>query len=318
MSRAARVAAVAAVSFIWGSTWLAIKIGLEFVPPFLSAGMRFALAAAILCALSWARGIPLPRRGRTHAGLLALGILNFIVNYGAVYWGEQYVSSGLTAVLFATYPLFVLLIAHLALGTERITPRRALGVLVGFAGVAIIFRSDLAVYDPRAALAVGVILISPVVSAVTSVAIKRWGHDLHPYTLTALPMTYGAVGLTAIGLTVESPRAIEWTPAAIGSITYLAVFGSVVAFVIYYRLLKVVPVSLLALVSYAFPVVAVALGWLVLDERLAGSTLLGAGAVLAGIVLATWRRRPPRVGPPDPALGGLRRPASPTDRRAPT
>jgi len=291
VSRGARWAGIAAVSFIWGSTWLAIKVGLEAMPPFLSAGMRFALAAGILSGLSWASGVRLPRDARTHAGLLALGFLNFVVNYGAVYWGEQYVSSGLTAVLFATYPLFVLLIAHATIGAERITVRKAVGVALGFAGVGVIFRSDLAVDDPRAAIAVAVILVSPVASALTSVGIKKWGHDLHPYTLTALPMAYGAVALTAIGLACENPQAIEWSAAAIGSLAYLALFGSVIAFVIYYRLLKVVPVSLLALVSYAFPIVAVVLGWLVLGERLAGSTLLGAAAVLVGIALATWRRR---------------------------
>ena len=134
-------------------------------------------------------------------------------------------------------------------------------------------------------------MLSPVASAMTSVGIKKWGHDLHPYTLTALPMAYGAVALTAIGLATESPRAIEWSAVSIGALLYLALFGSVVAFVVYYRLLKVVPVSLLALVSYAFPIVAVALGWLVLDEALSGSTLAGAGMVLVGIALATWRRR---------------------------
>lgn len=295
MTRGARWAGIAAVSFIWGSTWLAIKVGLESMPPFLSAGMRFALAAGVLAALSWAAGVPWPREARTHAALLALGVLNFVVNYGAVYWGEQYVSSGLTAVLFATYPLFVLLIAHVTIGSERITARKAVGVLLGFAGVFVIFRSDLSLAEPRATLAAAVILVSPVASALTSVGIKKWGHDLHPYTLTALPMAYGAVALTAIGLTFEDPRAIEWTAAGVGSIAFLSLFGSVIAFVVYYRLLKVVPVSLLALVSYAFPIVAIVLGWLVLGERLSGSTLLGAGAVLAGIALATWRRRPRRA-----------------------
>lgn len=312
MSRGARWAGIAAISFIWGSTWLAIKIGLEAMPPFLSAGMRFTLAAGILAALSWAGGVPMPRGAQTHMGLLALGILNFVVNYGVVYWGEQYVSSGLTAVLFATYPLFVLMIAHVTIGGERVTPLKALGVVLGFAGVAVIFRSDLAVHDPRAAIAAALILVSPVASALTSVGIKKWGHDLHPYTLTTLPMAYGGVALTAIGLAFEDPREIVWSAAAIGSLAFLTLFGSVTAFVIYYRILKVVPVSLLALITYVFPVVAVALGWLVLDERLSGTTLVGAAGVLAGIVLATWRRRPAAAG------GSAIPPATRRNRRAPT
>ena len=314
MTGRARWAGIVAVSFIWGSTWLAIKIGLGSMPPFLSAGMRFAIAAGILSALAWAAGVPPPREPRTHAGLLALGFLNFVVNYGVVYWGEQYVSSGLTAVLFATYPLFVLLIAHFAIGAERITARKLAGVALGFAGVGVIFRSDLALDEPRATIAVAVILVSPVASALTSVGIKKWGHDLHPYTLTALPMTYGAVALTVIGLATESPRAIQWSAVSIGALLYLALFGSVIAFVVYYRLLKVVPVSLLALVSYAFPIVAVALGWLVLDEKLSGSTLAGAAMVLVGIALATWRRRAaaPR------GAGGVTSGASPKSRPTPT
>lgn len=316
MTGKARWAGIVAVSFIWGSTWLAIKIGLASMPPFLSAGMRFAIAAGILAALAWISGVPMPRAARTHAGLLALGFLNFVVSYGAVYWGEQYVSSGLTAVLFATYPLFVLLIAHFAIGAERITVRKLVGVALGFVGVAVIFRSDIAVDDARATLAVAVIMLSPVASAVTAVGIKKWGHDFHPYTLTALPMAYGAVALTAIGLATESPRAIEWSAVSIGALLYLALFGTVFTFVVYYRLLKVVPVSLLALVSYAFPIVAVVLGWLVLNEALSGSTLVGAGMVLVGIALATWRRRAARAG----ATGGVvdaATGASPRDRPTP-
>lgn len=313
MTGKARWVGIVAVSFIWGSTWVAIKIGLGSMPPFLSAGMRFAIAAGILSALAWASRVPPPRDGRTHGGLLALGFLNFVVNYGVVYWGEQYVSSGLTAVLFATYPLFVLLIAHFTIGAERITARKVAGVALGFAGVGVIFSSDLALGDSRAMLAAAVILISPVASAITSVGIKKWGHDLHPYTLTALPMAYGAVALTAIGLATESPRAIEWSAVSIAALLYLAVFGSVVAFVVYYRLLKVVPVSLLALVSYAFPIVAVALGWLILEEALLGSTLAGAGMVLVGIALATWRRR----SAPG-AVGGAASGASPKSRPTPT
>lgn len=312
MSRGARWAGIAAISFIWGSTWLAIKIGLEAMPPFLSAGMRFTLAAGVLAGLSWVQGVPMPGSVRTHAGLLTLGVLNFVVNYGVVYWGEQYVSSGLTAVLFATYPLFVLMIAHATLGSEEITPLKALGVVLGFAGVAVIFRSDLTVDDPRTALAGGLILVSPLASAVTSVGVKKWGQELHPYTLTTLPMAYGGLALTAIGLAFEDPRVIEWSGAAVGSLLFLALFGSVTAFVVYYRILKVVPVSLLALITYVFPIVAVALGWLVLDERLSRSTLVGAACVLAGIVLATWRRRPAVPG------GGAIPPATPRGRRAPT
>lgn len=291
MSPVRKAALIALICFIWGSTWLAIKLGLEDLPPFLAAGVRFSLATVVLAALSWWRGLPFPRGWGIHLWLLGLGMVQFVVSYGAVYWGELYIPSGLSAVLFATYPLFVLVLAHWLIAAERIDPRKSIGVALGFLGVVAIFRSDLALTHPLAPLAAAVTLASPLASAASSVTIKRWGRDLHPYTLTTLPMAYGAVGLLGLSLLVEDPGSAVWSPAALGSIAYLAVFGSVVAFVTYYRLLKEVAVSSLALVTYVFPVVAVALGWIVLRERLTGWELVGAAAIVAGIAIATRRRR---------------------------
>lgn len=299
MSRAWRVAGLALVAFIWGSTWLAIKIGLEDLPPFLAAGTRFAIATGVLAALSWARGVAFPRGGRLHLGLLTIGVLTFIVNYGAVYWGEQYIPSGLAAVLFATYPLLVLLLAHAAIAAERVTPRKLAGVGLGLVGVVVIFGSDLSLVHPRAPIGAAVTLLAPIAAAICSVGIKRWGQHLHPYTLTLLPMGYGTVGLLTIAFLTEDVGAAAWSPAAAASTLYLALFGSVTAFVVYYRLLKEVPVSSLAMVSYLFPVVAVALGWVTLGERLTGAMLGGAGLVVVGIALATARRRRAPVPAPE-------------------
>jgi len=116
------------LAFIWGSTWLVIKVGLADLPPFLAAGLRFALAGGILAALARARKIPFPRGRREHALLLGVGMTMFWASYGIVYWAEQFIPSGLTAVLFATHPFFTLLLAHPVLATERITARKALGV----------------------------------------------------------------------------------------------------------------------------------------------------------------------------------------------
>ncbi len=282
---------LAALCFIWGSTWLAIKIGLHDVPPFLGASIRFFLAAAILLILARAQRVPFPLSARAHAGLLAVGLGSFGLSYGVVYWGEQYLPSGLTAVLFATHPLLVMILAHFVIEAEPVTARRATGILLGLAGVVLVFRSDLALIHPRAPLAAGVLMLSPLAAAVSNVGIKRFGTHLHVYNLTLLPMTYGAVALLAVSLLTEDPGAARWTPAAVGSIAYLAVFGSVTAFVVYYTLLKQVAVTSLALISYVFPVVAVVLGWALLGERLDASAGAGSAAIVAGIALATWRRR---------------------------
>lgn len=316
MTRAVRVGLLALVILVWGSTWLAIKVGLEDLPPFLAAATRFLVAATILVGLSRWRGVGIPRSGRIHLALIALGALQFVLSYGAVYWAEMYIPSGLAAVLFAIHPFLVLLLAHAVIPAERITARKAVGVGLGFVGVALIFRSDLALVHPMAPVAAAVILLSPLATAVSGVGIKRWGAELHPFTLTTLPMMYGAIGLGTISFAMEDIGAARWSAGAIGSIAYLAVFGSVVAFVAYYRLLKEVAVSSLALVSYAIPVVALGLGAVLLGERLTPGAWLGAAAIVVGIVLAT-ARRPPRSGttpatipgPGPPPSGPIRTPS---------
>ena len=120
MTGPVRFALLAALCFIWGSTWLAIKIGLEDVPPFLGAAIRFAIASAILFALSRLQRVPFPRSRRAHLGLLALGLNSFAMSYGVVYWAEQILPSGLTAVLFATHPLLVLAVIAIAVLRPRL------------------------------------------------------------------------------------------------------------------------------------------------------------------------------------------------------
>jgi len=295
---------IALLVFIWGSTWLVIKIGLADLPPFLLAGVRFALGAAILFVVAKVQGIvSIPRSARLHAALFALGAGSFSVNYGVVYWSEQYLPSGLTAVLFATYPFFTLLVAHLIIPGERITARKMIGVALGFLGVALIFRTDLTVAHPLGLTAAMVLLVSPVVAAFFTVAVKRWGSQIHPYTLTTLPMTYGALTLLTVSLMTEDIQSARWSATAVGSVVYLAIFGSVIGFVVYYTLLRKVAVTSLNLIAYLFPVVAVVLGYLVLDEVLEPLTFVGAGAIVIGIVIATYRRRVPGGG------GSLSQPA---------
>ncbi|MGH7558709.1 MAG: DMT family transporter [Gemmatimonadota bacterium] len=293
---------VALLCFIWGSTWLVIKIGLSDLPPFLAAGVRFVIAAAILAGLAGARRVPFPRSRDAHVLLLGVGLSSFGLSYGIVYWAEQFIPSGLTAVLFATLPFFTLLIAHVALPTERMTGRRIAGVMIGFLGVLLVFRGDLSVEHPRGAVAAAVLLLSPLASAAANVGVKRWGMDIHPYQLSILPMIYGALALLGTSLAVEDVSAAAWTPVAIGSVVYLALFGSAFAFVGYYTLLRVVAVTTLNLISYVFPIVAVVLGYLVLGESMDSLTLAGAALVLTGIAVATWRRRRPVASPcPEPS-----------------
>ena len=293
MSKARTGGLFALLAFIWGSTWLVIKIGLAELPPFLAAGLRFALASGVLAVLALAREVRFPRGRGEHALLLGVGLSGIGASYGIVYWAEQYIPSGLTAVLFATHPFFTLILAHLVLNAERITARKTLGMAIGFLGVLLVFRGDLTFDHPRGATAAAVLLLSPLAAATGNVVVKRWGTHLHPFQLSILPMGYGATALLVTSLAVEGETRIAWSAVAIGSVLYLSILGSVVTFVGYYTLLREVPVTTLNLMSYVYPMVAVGLGYLVLGEVLDRFALTGAVMVLVGIAIATWRRRRP-------------------------
>src|SRR5215203_3108580 len=140
---------------IWGSTWLFIKLGLEDLPPFTFAGIRFVIACAILFAIIKIRRIELPRAKRDWILLAITGVLAFGVNYGMVFWGEQYVSSGLAALLQATIPAFGLVFAHFHLPGERLTWARSGGVVLGVCGVGVVFSNQLAIAGSQAAVGCG-------------------------------------------------------------------------------------------------------------------------------------------------------------------
>jgi drug/metabolite transporter (DMT)-like permease len=285
------ILAFLAMTLIWGTTWAAIRVGLQGIPPFTGVALRFALAGTSLLALAPVLGVRLGRRGRREKALwLANGLLSFCLSYAAVYWSEQFIPSGLAAVLFATYPIFVAGLAHVLLPGERLRWTAAAGTLLGFAGVAVIFSDDLTLFGGeavrRAAL---VMLVSPVVSAVSTVIIKRWGSDVHPLSLSAVPMLVAALVMGAVALLFERGRPLVFDTRSVGALLYLAVLGSAVTFTLYYWLLARVGATRVALMSYLIPIVAVAVGALLFDEPLRPRLVAGAGLVLAGVVLVSRR-----------------------------
>lgn len=279
------------LTIVWGTTWAAIRVGLRDVPPFTGVALRFFIASAILLVAAKAGGIRLGAQPREKALWLINGALFFSVSYGVVYWSEQYVPSGLAAILFATFPLLVSLFAHWMLPGEPLRIRSGFGALVAFAGVVVIFSEDLAkIGGPKTELAAGVLLLSPVVSAMSSVLVKKWGASIHPISLAAMPMAVAAVVMTVLALLFERHRPAVWTRASAGSLAYLAVVGSAVTFTVYYWLLRRVRASRVALIAYATPVVAVATGVLFLHEPLTSRFVLGGALVIAGVAFSAKSR----------------------------
>jgi drug/metabolite transporter (DMT)-like permease len=278
------------IVLVWGTTWAGIRIGLGGVPPFTGVAMRFTFAGALLLSLAPRLGVRLGTSARERWLWLANAILSFGIPYAVVYWCEQYIPSGLAAVLFATYPLMVAALAHFFLPGERLDSAAAAGLLLGFGGVAVIFSDDLRrLGGDEVRTAALVMLASPAVSAVSMVLVKRWGRGIHPLSLGAVPMLAAGLAIGVVALAFEGGRPIVFDARSVGALLYLSIFGSAVAFTVYYWLLARVSATRVALSSYLIPVVAVVVGALAFDEPLRPRLLGGSALVLLGVVAVSRR-----------------------------
>jgi drug/metabolite transporter (DMT)-like permease len=285
-SRSLITLALALLCLIWGTTWAVIQIGLAGIPPFSGVALRFGVAALILLALARFLHIKMGKARRERVLWWINGLLAFCVSYGVVYWSEQWVPSGLAAILFATNPLFVSLLAHWALPSESLNRAESIGILLGFVGVGVIFSEDFhALGGQQVRLAALVMLLSPLAAAIASVAVKRWGKGIHPFSLSAVPMGITAGIMGALAITYERGAHFDWNGSSIGALLYLAVFGSVITFTLYFWLLAHLPAKRLALIAYVIPLVAVGVGWL-RGEPMTVRTLAGAALVVIGTALA--------------------------------
>jgi drug/metabolite transporter (DMT)-like permease len=269
---------------IWSSTWVAIKIGLEDMPPLLSAGIRFGIAGAGLLALAKALKRPL----NTDATLATtLGLLPFAAAYGLIYWGEQYVPSGLAAVLFGVMPLYSATIAAIALADEPLNPRLVAGIGVAIGGLALAFGESLALGDAKwALLAATACALAPLASAIGNVAIKRRGRRLDPIALNGWAMLGGGLLLLTTSALAEDWGTATWTNQAVGSIAYLAAIGSAVPFVTLTILLRELRAVTVSYITLLLPFGALAFGAALYDERITIAAVGGALLVASGLAVA--------------------------------
>lgn len=285
MRQATKLALFVLLCLIWGSTWLVIKVGYGGLGPFNVAALRFLVAGALFAPLVPAMGARWPRGAGEWSLVAWVGATLFAADYGLIYWGEQVIDSGLTAILFATLPLLTALAAHAYLPGDRITTRKLAGTLLAFLGVVALFADRLRI-DPAHALPMLAIVASAGCAALAAVATKRHGSALHPAALTAPAMGVGALLLLGASLIAGDGVRLPRDAPTWGAILYLALLGSVVTFLVYFTLLKTWSVTALSFISVFTPVVALLLGFLVLDERPTARTGLGAVLILAGVTLA--------------------------------
>jgi drug/metabolite transporter (DMT)-like permease len=283
---------------IWGSTWLFIKLGLEDLPPITFAGIRFVISCAILFPLVWVRHLALPKTRSDWFLVVGTGVMSFSLNYGLVFWAEQYITSGLAALLQAMLPAFGLILAHIHVPAERMTWVKIAGVVLGVFGVGVVFSNQLAISGRLALAGCVAMVLSAFFAAYSNVLVKTHGKNLNPAVLAAFQMLFGLIPLLLYGLTFEgNPLRLRWTPLALLCLLYLAVVGTVIAFLMYYWLIQHMDVTKTMLISLVTPVVAVILGMLVLDEQLSWRTLVGGAMIMAGIGFIVVRKPRSRAVP---------------------
>jgi drug/metabolite transporter (DMT)-like permease len=293
VSRAKLLAAFAAIYFVWGSTYLAIKFAIESIPPFMVGASRFVLAGALLYA--WARlssGIK-PEKKHWRDGII-LGVFLLGVGNGCVVWAQQHIPSGITALVVAIVPLLVVLIEWLRPGGRRPSGAAMLGVVIGLGGMALLIGPSAFLgagdIDPLGAL---VLFIGSLSWSAATVFGKRASVPASPLLASAIQLLGGAICLVLASVIAGEPARVqlaEVSARAMLSVLYLTIFGSIVAYSAYSWLLRVASPTRIATYAYVNPIVAMFLGWLLAGEEMTARVLIAAAIVLAGVALITRRK----------------------------
>jgi drug/metabolite transporter (DMT)-like permease len=277
----------AAVCFFWGTTYLAIRIGLESFQPMLFAGLRFMVAGSVLFfVMGRQRNARMPM-GREWFDLSVIGLMLLGVGNGAVVWAEQWVPSGMAALLVATSPFWAAALERLQKDGERVGVRGLLGMAVGFGGLALLMGPQMFGAEMNGKYLLGVIAIQVgcFFWQAGSVYAKRRPTGVSPLMASAVQMLWAGVALTLVGTVAGEWGRMHFSARSAGALAYLVVFGSIVAYSAYMYAIRKLPLSLVSTYSYINPLVALVLGWLVLSERLGWREGAAALVILLGVAM---------------------------------
>ena len=284
------------VSCVWGTTWYAMKIGLEDTPPILAVGLRFAISATILWVIFLFRKEQLVLTKNAVKVYLAFGVINFSCSYSLTYWGTKYIHSGLSAVIWSTFPIVVVLFAHFMLRNDRITTQKSVGVLLGLIGTLLIFVQDKTAFEGFDLKAVAAVSVAVLLAAWPNILYKKHQKEIPHFHLNIASQSLAAVTLLPISFLIENPMSVEWSLRNTAALFYLAIPGTAVVWSIYfwlYKHLKVTQISTIALIP---PIIAVILGWQLLGEQFTPRMLAGAILIFSGVLFVNYRQsRPPAV-----------------------
>jgi drug/metabolite transporter (DMT)-like permease len=277
---------------VWGASFLFIKLGVQDFPPPTLVAIRLSVAALVLLAVLYARGLRLPRRARAWGDFLLTGCVGLVLPFVLITWGETSIPSNMAAILNATTPLFTVLLAYIWTGEERLSGLRLLGVVLGFVGVLVVVGIadiSLASTSTRGQLAV---LVASLCYGISNTYSRRAFRGLPPLIPATGQLLAGALVITPLALATQGIPAAP-APLAIGAVLTLAVFGTAMSNILLYWLLEHVGATRTSMVTYLLPPFALLYGALFLRESITMNTILGLALVVAGILLANGALRWP-------------------------
>ncbi|MEX3015258.1 DMT family transporter [Gymnodinialimonas hymeniacidonis] len=280
---------MAALGAIWGASFLAIKVGLEELPFLTLVAHRVFWACLILWAYVLIRGLPIPRDPRIWGAFLVMGLLNNVIPFGLMAWGQQFIETGLTSIFNAGTAIFGVLVAAAVFADERLTPRKSLGVLVAFFGVAVAIGLDsFRQFDIRSIAQLAVIGGTISYAFAAAWARKTMSH-LPPQVSAAGMLTGASLIILPVTFAIDGVPQVPTLPATWAAILYFGVVGTALAYLLYYRIIALAGSGNAMLVTLLIPPVAIVLGAVVLGERLAPSAFAGFGLLALGLILIDGR-----------------------------
>jgi drug/metabolite transporter (DMT)-like permease len=273
------------LGIIWGSSYMFIRIAVAEVPPITLVACRLVLAALVLTITLLATGRPIPWSKKLWGAYSVMGFLSGALPYVLISWGEQYINSSLAALLQATMPIFTIILALFLVDDEHMSWTAVLGVVLGFAGVAVLMLPDLRRGLQASLLGQLAIVASSISYAGATVFARSRLRGQPPLTSTMGQLTAGALFTVPLSLLIDRPFALSPSPAAIASWLALTILGTVVAYVIYYALIERASATFVSTVTYIIPIVGLILGALVLHEPVTINLLISTALIIAGVLL---------------------------------
>lgn len=273
--------AFAALCLIWGSTWMAIRVVVREVPPFRAAAVRFVLADLLLIGIVFAKRLPWPQTNQQWRALVVLGLTIIALPYGLLFWAERRITSSMTAVIYSAAPLVVALLTPLMI-RQRVPRSAVYGMVWAVAGIAVLFYTGLS-FSPYMLLGGLAVIAAVLSSSWSTVYAKRHLQSVNPLVGSTVQFAVAAVFLYLASLSRERGETTDWTPQSLVALIFLALFGSVVTFSLYYWLLhRMLPYQLSTL-NLIVPVIAIMEGALILHEPVPAVMVIASLIVLAAV-----------------------------------